>query len=464
MNKKPAKHAEFGERLRRIMKIRNVAPKELDSKAKIGEKSRRDYLAGRSYPKPGTLKNIAEALNVTVEQLENSEAFSELMFRLAADFDKLTFDQMRMVLSEADNVLLRLVRSLRLADLDVVKRGYQDLLTGELARKGLDLAGFLNRIHDPKFIGRLLKTLPSEPPLVIAVGENFERVDFVHNGEVVLPMPGAKLLWDCCCRGGGHKSPECRIHADPMGNFVTKLFRNRLVRIQWGEMTFLWRWCPELWPPSVDAFFFMECLEKAGVTNAKAQTVLDVGSGTGFLGIALAKLNPNIKTVVLSDWLLTPALFGQLNWRLNAPQDSAASVTSRVALYTEPPNTACGRFDLVVCNPPYLPSLPGSEEMGLESTVFGTDLLEHVIQRAKTLGERVFVQYSHLAESEAKRAAGAVGVTLKTIGSKKDVPFRVPHAFNQPKYIESLVRERKLRRSKGRGHLYFHDLRSCEVV
>jgi transcriptional regulator with XRE-family HTH domain len=466
MNKEPLEERiAFAERLERIMKIRNVSSKELCAATGLNDRSLRNYRRGIQYPLLDTLVAIAKAVNLSVEQLENPAAFSDVMLRLAMDFDKLTFDQVCVVLREADNYLLKVVRSLSLKDYDVIKRGYDDLLTGELARKGLDIPAFLNRIHNPKFIKRLLGTLPTEPPLVISVGKDFEKIDFMYNGSIVLSIPDPKLLWDCCCRGGAEKSPECRIHGHTMGSLVSRLFKNGLVRIEWRGGKYLWRWSPELWPPSVDTFFLMECMERTGVMTANIKSVLDVGSGTGFLGIALAKLNRNIRTVVLSDWLLTPALFGQINWRMNAAPNDTTVVTSRVAMYTEPANTSDGRFDLVACNPPYLPSLAGCEDMGLESTVFGTDLLEHVIQRAKTLGQRVFIQYSHLAHVEASRAADSVEVKLSKLGSKRDVPFRVRHALDHPKYVQALVQERKLQRSKQRrGHRYFHELRTCKVV
>ena len=444
------------------MKIRNVSPLELCDKAGLTDKSLRNYRKGIQYPSLHNLVALAKALSpLTVEQLENPEAFSDLMFQLAVKFDELTFEQVCAVLSEADNYLLKFVRSLSLKDYDVIKRGYADLLTGELERKGLDIAGFLNRIHKAKFIQRMLDTLPTEPPLVIAVESNFERVDFKHKDRVVLPVPDAELLWDCCCPGRGEKSPDCKIHSHPMAGLVSKLFRNGLVQIEWRGLKFLWRWSPVLWPPSVDAFFLMSCLESRGLTKADVSSVLDIGSGTGFLGIALAKLNPAVRTVVLSDWLLTPALFGQLNWRINAPQTNAATVTSRVSMHTDPPDAP---FDLVVCNPPYLPKLAGCEDIGLESTVFGTDLLEHVIQNAKALGKRVLVQYSQIAHDQAKRAANAVGAMLDLVDSKQNVPFRVPHALDHLKYIESLIAERHLKRSKCKGHRYLHELRTYEVI
>jgi transcriptional regulator with XRE-family HTH domain/16S rRNA G966 N2-methylase RsmD len=462
--KRCSNYSEFAERLRRIIKIRGVSYKSLEVAAQITDRSRRAYMAGRSYPNPGTMARLASALGVTAAQLENPEAFSELMYRLAVAFDELTFEQMFEVLQDLDTELLKWIRSTRLNDQEIITRGYNDLLRGTLTDKGIDLPGFLNRIHDRNFIKRLLNSLPTKPRLEVVVGNNFDRIDFFHDGSLLLPMAEPKLLWDCCCQSGPDPSPSCRIHSHPMGNKVKELFNTGLVEIKWRGMTFLWRQCDVLWPPSVDSFFLMECLQNSGATQAEVQSVLDIGSGTGFLGIALAKLNPNIKRVVLSDWLLTPALFGQLNSRINDLHKRGVAVNSQVAIYTQPSKPNEGPFDLVVCNPPYLPCLAGFEQAGIESTVFGTDLLEHVIQMAKMLGKQVYIQYSHLAHIEAERAARSAGATLKVIGTKPDVPFRVSHAIARPKYIERLVHERKLKRSRKTGHRYFHDLLVCRVV
>ena len=457
-------HKRFGERLCCLMKAQNISQKELAREAKISERSLRNYLAGRTYPKQSTLTAIAKAMKLTTLELENPQAFLNVMSSSTVDFQKLTFEQIYDLLMEVDSYLLSLIRSITLKDHDAIKRGYSDILTSELLKKGLTIVGFLNFIHNKDSAARLISTLPSKPSLQIRVGKHFERVDFMREGTVILPIHGAQLLWDCCCTSRSEPNPHCAIHSHTMGNAVNEMFENGLVEIKWNDMRFLWRQSRVLWPPSVDSFFFIESLERAGITTSDVRTVLDIGSGTGFLGIALARLKGDMKKVVLSDWLLTPALFGQLNWQLNAPEGSTTSVISQVTMHAEtlPPSEAL--FDLVVCNPPYLPCLTGFDQTGLESTVFWTDLLEYVIQRGKSLGKRVFVQYSHLARPEAMRAAKAAGLQLKVIHTRKNVPFRVRHALARPKYMESLVRERELRQAVGEGHRYLHDLFTCEVI
>src|SRR5262249_45483232 len=151
-----------------------------------------------------------------------------------------------------------------------------------------------------------------------------------------------------------------------------------------------------------DSFLMLEDLEQSGVYRARHHSILDLGCGTGFLGIVIGCRNPNVLRIDFADWLLTPVLYSMVNWEINAKKRAYVRVHSRLGLHSDwnEPNSTKPYYDLVVCNPPYLPILSNFEAMGQHSTVAGVDLLVNVVSHAPALGTRVIVQLSDLSLPE----------------------------------------------------------------
>lgn len=85
--------------------------------------------------------------------------------------------------------------------------------------------------------------------------------------------------------------------------------------------------------------------------------VLDLCAGSGCIGLAVAKNAPNCR-VVLADLSESALRICKSNVRRC---DLNARVTSLLADAMEPPAPALWDFDVIVCNPPYIPSgdIPG---------------------------------------------------------------------------------------------------------
>jgi len=285
----------------------------------------------------------------------------------------------------------------------------------------------------------------------------------------VLPIDKPLLLWDCHCgiRESKFSKEDCPIHSNPIHKEIIRAFGSGLVRIDWRGLSFYWKDKIDLWPPSADTFFMVGLLEKQGLFSDKVNSVADFGSGTGFFGITIGSFNQSVKKVMLSDWLLTPYFFGIGNYFANRRfhQDSF-SLSPALGLGTKAifGHDAQGKYDVAVCNPPYLPILDGFEDLAREQTVAGTDLLDDVLANSKKLAKRVYINCSDIAYAELEASRLRHDVNLKPLGEKL-VPFRVRPALDRDGYVEALMSDerRSLAYCPDHRYPYWHTIRVYEI-
>ncbi|MCD6327016.1 hypothetical protein J7M28_05635 [bacterium] len=305
--------------------------------------------------------------------------------------------------------------------------------------------------------------------LDVSVSHDCKTIEFaVADG--TLTVTDASLMWDCNCHDpypAGYRRAPCPIHSKPLGESVTRAFNNGLVRITYDGISVFWRQKKDLWPPSIDAFHMVRNLDSDGYAKIPARTVCDVGCGTGFLGLWACNKNVSHKHVTFSDWLLSPLFVTYTNFSY-FPHTLTLTPHYMLGLHdnwiSKPPFGFRRLFDIVLCNPPYLPSIPGFEDVLYDSTVAGTDLLEYVIEHAATLGRTVYVNFSSIAQKEVNAVLRRTGHSLRRVGQAKIVPFRVRHAFDKVGYTHALAEDGRVIFRPDDIHPYWHSVSTYQVV
>ena len=438
----------------------NLSIDALSAKAFVGEKTLKKIENPKSTQKSfdeRVLIDIAKVLGVTFDELvsghQNKQGESIINFGFLSE-----------QFSAIDHILLPLIRDHRYAKKNLIEQAYWGLLSQHLHQKNIMLDDIARLMHNPVHQKAFLCGLP-EPGLILDISEDLSKITYRCRQGKKLTVKSPQLLWDCHCDTPIAKPNtfKCPIHSHPLGKTIDHHFSASFVQIRYGELKFYWRNSQELWPPSIDSFYMLEAMKKDGLFIKKHRSILDIGSGTGFLGITAAYNNPYITEVALSDWLLTPHLYGNINWLLNKKNKEHIVCKTNIGLFTGGVDSAEKSYDVVMCNPPYLPLLDGFSELGLESTVAGTDLLTHVILKSKSLGNKVYVQFSNLALPEALLAEKDAGVKLKPIGDEKMVPFRMRILWEKKEYLNTLVKERGLIEKKNDRHRFWHRLQTYVI-
>ncbi len=164
----------------------------------------------------------------------------------------------------------------------------------------------------------------------------------------------------------------------------------------------------DVYPPSEDSYLALSMLKQlmeGEFRNRKGLRVLDLGTGTGILGINLA-LYASVEYVVLSDISESAVRNAKLNTKNNAAALHTIPHIIRSDLFSE----IAGRFDLIVFNPPYLPESGEITErkiaIQVESGPGGNETIRRFLKTAPehlAPGGKIITVSSSLADSKEMR-------------------------------------------------------------
>lgn len=241
---------------------------------------------------------------------------------------------------------------------------------------------------------------------------------------------------DCCAilnLPDGHieEMNESGFHKVP--GLIQDLFGSQGMTISYGQgnnaVSVYWS-NYHRWPPSIDSLWFASVLREHA--SAAVRSAVDIGCGTGFLGIFLAKHLPHLRFLFMTDVQSSLVLLARHNAEANLRDDlknglRCEYVTGAGLAPLRRYREEIGEpFDLIVCAPPYLPR---TREHGihryLAAAVSGTALLEELVLQGRKYTRELLLQFSEMAIPEfmaACRRSGVVPTRLATLR----VPLRIP--------------------------------------
>lgn len=208
---------------------------------------------------------------------------------------------------------------------------------------------------------------------------------------------------------------------------------------------------PGVWGPSIDTLLFCRSLSSLQLDTVR--TVVEIGSGSGFVSKYVLSIAPNLERITLID--LNPNAATCVG---NHFHD--ARIEMVVGDGTQ--YVAGKKFDLILCNPPYIPRPRSIENNPYE----GIGLLVYLLTRAESHlnpGGRVITNISSLGEHLVVAEVRNAGSTYRVIDSM-EVPLKVFNVLNNPAWMDYLLREKGLTQQYRDGYDYWHRIQIVEVA
>jgi len=333
---------------------------------------------------------------------------------------------------------------------------------GDLERREPDVEELLKETSETKnilriikmkfFKKRLLNCFYANPDLKIFVDRDIKQIKYELSDGSHITIDNPSLLWECSCDvpQDYKNNRECELHKNENADKISKAFKKGLVEIIYDNVNIFWKSLKTLWPPSIDSLYFAKILkDECCYDLGRAKKILDIGAGTGFLGLYLFKNYNNIENVTFLDLFLTPLFSSLYNSFLNLDYNNFKKtnfVISSGLKNKEKIKKKFGRFDIIICAPPYLPSL-GMENKLSDNVVSGTHLLRDIIINGGEICNKIIICYSSIAteeyEDSIKIAKKSWPNMEEELIEEKEVPFRVLHALENKDYMKKLLNEKK---------------------
>ena len=182
------------------------------------------------------------------------------------------------------------------------------------------------------------------------------------------------------------------------------------------------------WGPSIDTLLFCRALGKIKKELSSVKNFVEIGAGSGFISKYLLEKFPNIKSATLVD-LNSYAIE---SCKDNIKDKRAIFVCGDAVKYIKNK-----KFDLIICNPPYIPRPKSIDDNPYE----GVGLLKYLINNSKNIlnkGGRFITNISSLSEKEVGETIRQCGINDAKI-DKMTVPLKVCNVLNNKKWLSYLL-------------------------
>ncbi len=215
----------------------------------------------------------------------------------------------------------------------------------------------------------------------------------------------------------------------------------------------------DVWCANIDTLLALRNLKAEGILNDPAlQKVVEVGVGGGHISCALAAKLPNLQELYFTD--ISP--FALRCTDRNLQRYPRRGLNTHAFLGKGIAGLPDG-FDLLICNPPYIPIAP-HQNQDEKDPYRGTGLIRELIHIGHSKAQRVIIPVSGMALADIRRYAEEAGKRLVFHSDGTEVPLKIEHV--DPAWVRWLVAQGGLKIKDERRHLYryWHTLYLVEVV
>ncbi len=288
--------------------------------------------------------------------------------------------------------------------------------------------------------------------LIISIRDDLSYIAYIILGkDKMLRIWEPSLVLPCNCNlPGRYRGDSCPLHSSEFGKEVYRLFLNGVVMFVYDGIIIYYKRTNILWPPNMDSLYMLYLVRRKDLVDTRTRTVLDLGSGTGILGIYLLKKFPHITHLYFSDIFITPIYTSIFNAFVNISRTKKARGRKKIRgfisdVYDNIPRKL--KFDLVISNPPYLPNL-GVKDVSEFRTVFDSYIVKKLIIESESRAKSLIFSASSISYDMIKDALDSLqdknGISYEILGTRPS-PLKFPHNFCTKEYVDKLIQYRKNR-------------------
>ncbi len=199
-----------------------------------------------------------------------------------------------------------------------------------------------------------------------------------------------------------------------------------------------------VWSPNIDTLLFCRAIKDLDYSNVNS--LLEAGSWPGFIAKYIGSKWKNIKRIVMGD--INENAKKYFDDSNNDPR--AEFILEDIKKYLE-----WRFFDLIVCNPPYIPRPKAIEDNAYE-------WLEMLIYLIKNFKKTLIINVSNLADDIINPILEESWAKIEKLDDM-EVPLKVWNVLNNKEWMEYLINEKWLKEDYHDGHLYWQKLRILKL-
>ena len=205
-----------------------------------------------------------------------------------------------------------------------------------------------------------------------------------------------------------------------------------------------------VWCPSIDTLLFARALKKIKTKLRNVKTVIEIGCGSGYLSKYLLAKNKQIKSMFVND-INSDAI--------SCAKENIKDKRAKFYVGNGLEFIKNKKFDLIICNPPYVPRPRSIENNPYE----GVDLLNYFLhegQKHLNEGGILVTNISSLSEDIVLKKKPSM--KMKLIDSM-EVPLKVNNIMNNKKWLKYLEK-RGLKKKLRRGYEYWQKINIVMLI
>jgi tRNA1(Val) A37 N6-methylase TrmN6 len=210
---------------------------------------------------------------------------------------------------------------------------------------------------------------------------------------------------------------------------------------------------PAVWGPSIDTLLFTKALKSIDFSGVR--TAVEIGCGSGFISKYVLNNAPGLEKITLVD-INKSAIDCAIE---NIDDQRADFVVGDGLDFIDGK-----RFDLILCNPPYIPRPDNIAGNAYE----GIGLLRHFVIYAGYYLEKnglLVTNISSLCRNDISGMLKKLGLVLEELVEEiaaMDVPLKIMNVLNNEKWLDFLVKNKGLMKSHHDGYDYWHRISICQ--